>query len=651
ACQLPPPGDPSGTIEVCKDAANGMSGRAFSFTLNGGSSFTVNGGQCSGPKSVTAGNVTVTEATTNNTEVQDITSAGHLVSKSIATSSAVVSVAANSTAANETLVRYFNQPLGGNTGQLKVCKQATTSLVGSAFSFTQNGGPATSVVAGPVGSPNCTDTTTYPVGTNVNVAELGVTNTFVSSISVSDGRGSNVNTAARTATATIGAGVTIVTYSNDVVPIPQTGYIEVCKSAADGFTSGAFNFAINGPSFSDTETVQVGQCTGPILVPAGNINVAEANRFPFSVSDISTNPSGRLVTSNLVNGTSTVSVPVSSSSADETMVTYTNRANLGQVKVCKTLDANATALAGQTFTFDVTSAAGASAVSVVAGNAGTTSCKLLAPLPLGSVLTATERAQANVRITNVAVTPASADAGTANPTAKLTVQPGVSTATFTNQALGTVEVCKVAADASTATQTFQFSVNGAAAINVRAGGCSAPIVVPAGTATVNELAKANFTFVSSAAVGPDGTSRVVSGTNPVTVSVPFGGVSNETSVTFTNRVNTGVFKVCKTSSDSSLPMGTVFSFTTTGASTAPLAVAVGDCSAQSVAIPVVNPAGQPNSVTVTEAAAAGTVLQSASAAGAGTQTATPANGVSFTIGQGVTIATFNNLRTPFVPAT
>jgi hypothetical protein len=625
-----------------------MGGKVFTFTLNGGSPFTVAGGQCSGPKTVAPGNVTVAETAAANTQVQDITS-NHLVSKNVAASAATVSVVADSGTSNETLVRFFNQPIGGTTGQIKVCKQATQSLVGSAFSFTENGGGAFSVAAGPIGSPNCSGTTTYPVGTNVNVAELGVINTFVSSITVSDGRGSNISTANRTATATIGAGVTIVTYTNDVVPIPQTGYIEVCKAAGDQFTSGAFNFTITAPSFNDTESVQVGQCTGPILVPAGNVNVAEAARAPYSVSDISVYPSDRLVTSNLVNGTSTVSVPVSSSSADETMVTYTNRANLGQVKVCKTLDANASALAGRTFTFDVNTVAGASVVNVIAGSAGTTSCKLLSPLPLGSAVSATERAQANVAITNVVVSPASADAGTANPTAKLTVQPGVSTATFTNQALGTIEVCKVAADASTASQTFQFSVNGAAPINVRAGTCAAPIVVPAGTATVAESAKANFTFVSSTATGPTGASRVVSGTNPVTVSVPFGGVENETTVTFTNRVNTGVFKVCKSSPD--IPAGTVYNFTTSGASTAPLAVAVGECSAQSAAIPVVNAAGQANTVTVTETAKAGSQVQGISVVGAGSATATNvANGtVTFTIGEGVTIANYTNQRTPFVP--
>jgi hypothetical protein len=655
ACQLPPPADPTGTIEVCKDAANGQGGKAFSFTLNGGASFTVLGGQCSGPKTITAGNVTVRETPATGTEVQDITS-NHLVSKSIAASSAVVSVAAGSTVSNETLVRFFNQPIGGNTGQLKVCKQATASLVGSAFSFTRNGGPAESVAAGPIGSPNCTSLTTYQVGTNVNVAELPVVNTRVTSIVTSDGRGSNVNLGAGTVTATIGAGVTTVTYTNDVVPIPQTGYIEVCKAAGDQFTTGAFNFTINAPGFNATRVVQVGQCTEPILVPAGNVNVAEAARFPFDVSDISTNPVGRLVTSNLTNGTATVSVPVSSSSADETQVTFTNRARLGQVKVCKTLDANATALAGRAFNFNYTTAAGPGALSIIAGSAGTTSCKLIpVALPLGSAVSVTEQAQANVRLTSVVVSPASADAGSAPPTANLRVQPGISTATFTNAALGTIEVCKKALDASTAGQTFQFSVNGGAPFSVQAGKCAPPQVVLAGTATVQELPKANFTFDHSTATGPTGDNRVVSGANPVTVSVPFGGVENETTVTFYNRVNTGVYKVCKESSDPGLA-GIQFAFTSTYTVNGTTVnnnytLAPGECSAQSDPIPVVQANGAPVTVNVTEAPKAGTQVTGIAVTGAGALVASnPANGTSsFTIGQGVTIDTYTNARTPLVP--
>jgi hypothetical protein len=50
----------TGTIEICADAANGMTAKAFQYSLNGGSPITVNGGACSGPP--TPGTNIVTQA-------------------------------------------------------------------------------------------------------------------------------------------------------------------------------------------------------------------------------------------------------------------------------------------------------------------------------------------------------------------------------------------------------------------------------------------------------------------------------------------------------------------------------------------------------------------------------------------------------------
>src|SRR3954466_9436974 len=49
-------------IEICKSSANGMSGRSFQYSISGGASVTVNGGRCSGPITVAAAQVTITEA-------------------------------------------------------------------------------------------------------------------------------------------------------------------------------------------------------------------------------------------------------------------------------------------------------------------------------------------------------------------------------------------------------------------------------------------------------------------------------------------------------------------------------------------------------------------------------------------------------------
>ena len=151
-------------------------------------------------------------------------------------------------------------------------------------------------------------------------------------------------------------------------------------------------------------------------------------------------------------------------------------------------------------------------VSVVAGSAGTTAC-VIDPvvLPLGTHVSITEHAVPNVPLSGVSVSPASQDLGSAPPTANLAVGSGITTATFTNVTSGTVEVCKIAADAQTATQTFQFSVNGGAPISVKAGQCSLPIGVPSGTVSISELAKTNFKLVGVTAVGPASENRLLSG--------------------------------------------------------------------------------------------------------------------------------------------
>ena len=52
-------------IEICKSSANGMSSRAFQYSITGGASVTVNGGRCSGPITVTAAQVAITEGQSN----------------------------------------------------------------------------------------------------------------------------------------------------------------------------------------------------------------------------------------------------------------------------------------------------------------------------------------------------------------------------------------------------------------------------------------------------------------------------------------------------------------------------------------------------------------------------------------------------------
>jgi hypothetical protein len=124
---------------------------------------------------------------------------------------------------------------------------------------------------------------------------------------------------------------------------------------------------------------------------------------------------------------------------------------------------------------------------------------------------------------------------------------GNGTAVFTNDGVGTLEICKNVTSTVYNGMIFTFTVNGTKTVHVQAGDCSAPISVTAGTATVAEVLDPDFNLVSLTATGPDGENRILSGTNPIKVAVPSGGAGNETLVTATNAVKTSVLKICKIS--------------------------------------------------------------------------------------------------------
>jgi hypothetical protein len=312
----------SGTLEICKDAKNGMAGRPFQFSIDGAAPLTVLGGACSGPVVMEAGVHKVVEAPTAGLQVATI-AANHKVSVDLGSGTVVVKVRAGSTPAAATRVTYTNRkvPAVG----LKICKATPdATLQGDSFLFTQNGGAASSVMAGTPAAPNCGPVTKHALGAVVHVAELQVMGTIVSSITVSDNRGSNLDTAARSVTATIGAGITVVTYTNIANGGPQFGYVDVCDASAENVT-GTFDFVITGPGFITNRTVAVGQCSGPVQVPAGNITVTEAARLHYSVTAIAVAPLGRQVSVNLANRTATVVVPHLSNPI-HTTVTFTNAA-------------------------------------------------------------------------------------------------------------------------------------------------------------------------------------------------------------------------------------------------------------------------------------------------------------------------------------
>ena len=571
----------------------------------------VTGGACSAPLTVSAGQRVITEQAAGLPAGDTVSSitvspSSDLLSDNLAARTVKIDVRSGSTVKNETVVHYTNKVA---PAQLKICKVGINGLAGTTFTFTENGGTPFSVVAGTPTAPNCSALKTFQVGTNVNVAELATPGDVVQSIVVQPAAaGSNNDPTDGTVSVSLNPGVTVVTYTNKPFVPPSTGYVEICKQASDQFVTGSFQFTINPAptSGSATLSVAVGQCSPAINVPSGDVTVTEAQKAPYFLSDVYTVPSSDLVSQNDTNGTATVNV-VAGGVNTETQVNFVNDTSLAEVKICKTLTANSSALAGQTFWFDISSADGSSRESIVAGQAGSTVCQLATDqfgdiefLPVGSTVSISEEGQNDVLVTSVVVSPSSQDNGSYPPTANLTVGPGITQANFTNMAEGQIEICKAVTTYAPTNESFSFVVNGVT-ISVPANTCTQPITVPAGSATITENQLPNW-VLQGVTVNGSGSLTSLNGTT-ASVTVPFGG---DTAVTFTNTIATGQFKICKVvpANESGILTGPYtidYSYTANGTTvTGSDTMNPGQCSLIHSLIPVLDPNGNPTQITTTE---------------------------------------------------
>jgi hypothetical protein len=564
---------------------------------------------------------------------------------------------------NRTKVTYTNIPPyqsggggGASTGDLKVCKtSATPSFQGRLFSFAFNAGAAFSIEAGTPTSPVCSQPTSYPIGTRVLVQELSMPNVIVSSITVSDGRGTGIDLANSEATAIIGAGTTIVTYDNEPAPLQQNGYVEICKDAAGPDVTGLFSFKITTNTTTQTASAYAGQCTGPIEVPAGNVTLEEVQQNGIQLTSVSTLPADRLFSANLINRTATVEVPVGGVST-ETQVHFLNAAIMGQLKVCKALAAGSDALDGQTFSFDVTRHADADSpgptqrVSVRAFVAST-QCVIVGSFPVGEQVRVSEVSPGSyVDVSGEGV---------------VTIASGINSITITNTAKGILELCKAAVAGLTTQPSFRFRVDGGAIILVRAGACTLPMRVAIGQHSVQELAENDYELNPNA---PGGgldvlpADRLVTrntGLRTITVNVPY-GETGETLVNVTNRVKLGSVKVCKAVPTSSLDaLGSKsFDFTVLVdgvAKPGATGLTAGTCSLPIGPFPILRADGTPTIVKVTEdgtSATASWVLGGVGCIGCRSPSSNVTApdgtllGMTFALGTDINALTFTNTAPP-----
>jgi len=313
----------TGFIEICKVAGDNSVTGNFQFSVNGAQSLvTVAAGSCSTPIEVPAGTATIQEQSRAGFSLASVSTvpADRLVSTNLATRTATVTVVAGSVA-TQAVVTFTNVT---ENGQLKICKAAdpnsATPVTGS-FTFTlspaSNGGSSSVTV--PVGA--CSTVQSYPVGANVTVTEAANGGYTVSSITIAGSStiGSS-SLANRTATVTIGAGTSDLTFTNKGPA--GSGQIKICKVADPTSPSpvmGSFTFTLSPAgtnvitnASTSSVTVPVGSCSQPISYPQGtSVVLTEAPNGGYTVTAINTNPASggsTIASSNLANRTATLTI-------------------------------------------------------------------------------------------------------------------------------------------------------------------------------------------------------------------------------------------------------------------------------------------------------------------------------------------------------
>ena len=212
-------------------------------------------------------------------------------------------------------------------------------------------------------------------------------------------------------------------------------------------------------------------------------------------------------------------------------------------------------------------------------------------------------------------------------------------------ATGFVEICKVA-DSPSVTGVFRFTVGGAT-VDVPVGACSPVIPVSPGMVSVTEAERPGIA-VSGIQTYP--AARLVSSDLPARtaqVQVVAGDESTQTAVTFDNRAELAILKVCKVAG-AGVAVGTDVAFT---AGTLSVVVPAGPPPGGTCVVVGWFPVA--TSVAVTESIPEGTEVSAITVAPAGRMVGSPnlpGGSVVVRIGSGVVEATFTN-QVPPIPST
>jgi len=643
---IPPP-PTTGFLQICKIAGSGVTiGTNFTFNV-AGTPVTVAAGppspaSCSLALTLPAGQVLIAETLPNGTvmtAVSTLPSAGLLVASDLAAGTATVTVIPGAQT-----IATFTDAVAPTTGSLLICKVAGTGIVdGTNFTFSVAGTPVT-VPAGPAPAGSCGGLLPLPAGP-VLVAETVPIGMQLTAVSATPG-GSLVSSdlAAGQATVTIAAGgQTVITFQNARIPVPPTGFLQICKVAGAGVVAGTnFVFLVAGtPVTVPAGLPPGGACSAALVEPAGSVSIVETLLSGTVMTAITVLPGRLLVASDLAAGTATVTVE----NGGQTIVTFVDTIppvppTTGFLQICKVAGAGITV--GANFTFSVAG----TPVIVTAGPAPGGSCSpplveladpviILETLPSGTTLTSVTTLPGGLLVSSNLV------AGSAT----VTVAAGGQTiATFLDTIVpvlpstGFLQICKVAGAGVAVGTPFTFSVAGnpvtVLAGAAPGGSCSAPMVMPVGAALIAESPSPGA-VLSSVTTLPAGlllSSNLSAGTATVTVNA--GG---QTIATFLNTVISdlplGTLQICKRSG-AGVTAGMSFAFNVGGT---PVTVVAGSCVA-AASFPV------GTVIVVSEIPSAGTIVSAIGVLPADRQGAIDlsAGTVGVTIGTGLTEVDFTN---------
>ncbi len=299
------PSATTGFLQICKVAGAGVAiGANFTFTIDGTPvvvpAGAPPGGDC-GPSLVEpAGATLISESPSGGATLTSVSTlpSGLLISSNPAAGTATVTV----NAGGQTIATFLNAVIPPPPSQVKICKIAGAGVpAGGTFSFVVDGAGLT-VPAG-----QCALAAgTFPTGTTVTVAETPSSGTIVSDISVVPTASQGVvNLSAGTATATLGAGVTEVDFTNTAGGL---GLLKVCQIAGPGIIPLINStFEIAGASF----TVPAGFCVARGLFPVGTaLTITELPSSTAAASAISVLPAAQQGLVDIADGSVTATIGV-----------------------------------------------------------------------------------------------------------------------------------------------------------------------------------------------------------------------------------------------------------------------------------------------------------------------------------------------------